>query len=205
MTNYRYLGYGVTDSNGVAKLDHDANGDPLSHSYTGVGAGEIDVVASLDNPITSSSIVSVPCNVLDATFYDKGLSGSGNYNDNWDTSDTISVSRDAEGTTLEYVPSASSYGRRFPNNSIKTPISNSYCIEFDVVNFNGYCLAQLEGNLASSSIQFMGYQLKGDGHFKGIIDGESYKVYFNDTKVIDKSLSNVVSTIFEFVFTKVQG
>ena len=58
MTTYKYLGYGVTDENGVAHLDHDANGDPLTHSYTGVGAGEIDVLASLDNPITSSSIVS---------------------------------------------------------------------------------------------------------------------------------------------------
>ena len=58
MVNYIYLGYGVTDSNGVAKLDHDANGDPISHSYTGTGAGEIDIVASLDNPIGEGSIQS---------------------------------------------------------------------------------------------------------------------------------------------------
>ena len=70
MTNYRYLGYGVTDSNGVAKLDHDANGDPLSHSYTGVGAGEIDVVASLDNPVSSGSIVSETFIVDDTYKYD---------------------------------------------------------------------------------------------------------------------------------------
>ena len=78
MTNYRYLGYGVTDSNGVAKLDHDANGDPLTHSYTGVGAGEIDVLASLDNPISSGSIVSEPCNVWDCTYCDIATTGQKN-------------------------------------------------------------------------------------------------------------------------------
>lgn len=65
MTVYKYLGYGVTNESGVAKLDHDAQGQEISHSYTGVGAGEIDVVASLDNPVESGSIVSEPCNVLD--------------------------------------------------------------------------------------------------------------------------------------------
>ena len=73
MTNntvYRYLGYGTTDSTGTAKLDHDANGDAIEHSYTGVGAGEIDVVASLDNPIASGSIVSETYSVLDCLVKD---------------------------------------------------------------------------------------------------------------------------------------
>ena len=71
MTNYTYLGWGTTDSNGVAKLDHDANGDEISHSYTGVGAGEIDVVAALDKPISSGTIVSTPYPVYDCTWVDK--------------------------------------------------------------------------------------------------------------------------------------
>ena len=67
---YKYLGYGVTDSNGVAKLDHDAEGQELQHSYTGVGAGEVDVVASLDNPVSSGSIVSGTLSVWDVIKYD---------------------------------------------------------------------------------------------------------------------------------------
>ena len=59
MTSYRYLGSATTDANGIAK-----------YNFTGSGAGEIDFIASLDNPITSSSIVSVPCNVLDCIYYD---------------------------------------------------------------------------------------------------------------------------------------
>lgn len=71
---YKYLGWGITNENGVAKLDHDAQGQEIEHSYTGTGAGEIDVLASLDNPITDGSIVSVPCNVWDCLVYDDGIS-----------------------------------------------------------------------------------------------------------------------------------
>jgi hypothetical protein len=60
MVTYVPIGYGVTDENGIAKLDHDMNGNELSHSYTGVGAGEIDVVASLDEDIDESSVQSEP-------------------------------------------------------------------------------------------------------------------------------------------------
>lgn len=81
MTSYRYLGYGVTDSNGVAHLDHDPSGNPIN-GYIGTGAGEIDVIASTDNPISSSSIVSGTLNVWDTLFYDNG----GTSVDKWDTS-----------------------------------------------------------------------------------------------------------------------
>ena len=64
MTSYRYLGYGVTNSNGVAHLDHDPQGNPIN-GYTGTGAGEIDVVASLDNPVESGSIVSGTLPIFD--------------------------------------------------------------------------------------------------------------------------------------------
>ena len=74
MTNYVLIGSGTTDENGVAKLDHDANGNPIDHSYIGVGAGEIDVLASLDNPVVEGSIVSVPCNVLDCLYLDTATS-----------------------------------------------------------------------------------------------------------------------------------
>lgn len=71
-TTYRYLGYGVTNNNGVAKLDHDANGDPITHSYTGSGAGKVDIVASLDDNthISESSIQSEIFEVEDCKFLD---------------------------------------------------------------------------------------------------------------------------------------
>ena len=72
MAIYRYLGYGITDENGIAKLDHDAQGNPITHSYTGTGAGEIDIVASLDDNthISDSSIQSETYSLIDAKFKD---------------------------------------------------------------------------------------------------------------------------------------
>ena len=72
--SYRYLGYGVTNENGVAKLEYNSEGQKRDHSYTGVGAGEVDVVASLDNPVSSGSIVSGTYEVLDCLVYDDGIS-----------------------------------------------------------------------------------------------------------------------------------
>ena len=110
MTSYRYLGYGVTNSNGVAHLDHDPQGNPIN-GYTGTGAGEIDVVASLDNPVESGSIVSGTYQLLDTLLYDKGLSGTGNYNDSaWDNiSYFTEFSRGENGTTVTNNKGANRY------------------------------------------------------------------------------------------------
>lgn len=140
MTNeyYNYLGYGVTDSNGIAKLDHDASGNPINHSYTGVGAGEIDVVASLDNPIASGSIVSEPCNVLDCTYYDDGFGNNPNYYSN---TNNVSQTVVTDGRKLE---STNSTTANYLLNIGDTPSSLAstrdfifpFCIEMDIVDFD---------------------------------------------------------------------
>lgn len=100
MTSYRYIGYGVTDSNGVAHLDHDPQGNPIN-GYTGTGAGEVDVIASTDNPISSGSIVSEIYEVIDCTFYDEGLQAEGHHNDNWTNYGATVVRSDAETTVTQ--------------------------------------------------------------------------------------------------------
>lgn len=96
MVNYVYLGYGITDSNGVAKLDHDANGNVLSHSYTGVGAGELDIVASLDAPedMGTESLQSQVYQLFDCYKYDSGMS---DYNDIWTQSSQNVLIRESSG------------------------------------------------------------------------------------------------------------
>lgn len=76
MTVYKYLGYGETNENGVAKLEYNSEGQKIDHSYTGVGAGEIDYIASLDNPIVDGSIVSEPYTVEDCFYVDDGSDSS---------------------------------------------------------------------------------------------------------------------------------
>lgn len=77
MVRYRCVGWGTTNSSGVATLDYDADGNPLLTSgYTGQGVGEVDFVASAESPseINSSSDVSQPVEVIDAIFKDRGTS-----------------------------------------------------------------------------------------------------------------------------------
>lgn len=71
--NYRYIGKGTTDSNGVAHISKDANGDPIDPAgYTGVGAGLIDVVASTDDPDHISGMsLQETYEVLDCLYIDK--------------------------------------------------------------------------------------------------------------------------------------
>ena len=103
---YNYLGYGVTDSNGVAKLDHDADGEEISHSYTGTGAGEIDVIASLDNAstISDSSIQSEPYTVLDGIFKDLGTETTA---PTWTSDDFTGADLERNGEYVALIPSAS--------------------------------------------------------------------------------------------------
>ena len=98
MTNYNYLGYGVTNENGVAKLQYNSEGQKIGHSYTGVGAGEVDVVASLDNPVDESSIVSETYSVWDYLCYDGGVTGD--KSNSWTASSGITVQTDDTGTLL---------------------------------------------------------------------------------------------------------
>jgi len=124
MVNYRYLGYGITNEQGIATLDHDANGDPITHSYTGTGAGEIDIVASLDDnsKISDSSIQSETYSVIDGTFKDIGTSTDYTA---WRNSDFTgdNLQRNSEYTTL--IPQDT-----FDECDIA--VSNDFCIEFDV-------------------------------------------------------------------------
>ena len=99
-TTYVYLGYGTTDSNGVAKLDHDANGDEISHSYTGTGAGELDIVSSLDGPsdIDESSVQSEPYTIEDAIVYDTGVTGRDTTK--WTADTGASINTTGSGTEI---------------------------------------------------------------------------------------------------------
>ena len=123
MANYIYKGYGVTDSNGIAKLDHDASGNAITHSYTGVGAGEVDFIGSTDGPsdIGDGSFQSEPCEVMDYIAYDNGLDTD--YSNIW-TGDTSDLSRTSEGSL-------------FSSTSLKT-IKNSVLIsgDFEATLFN---------------------------------------------------------------------
>lgn len=162
---YKYLGYGVTDSNGVAKLDHDAEGQELQHSYTGVGAGEVDVVASLDNPVSSGSIVSGTFNVWDTMIYYNGDNSVWNIqNNNIDITPLENGGRfvHSTGTSSDYVILQKGNTRWWID------YDKDWCIEFDYSRTN------------TSSIHFgtLANQGLADGSFNLPYDGTEIFVKF---------------------------
>ena len=181
MTNYRYLGYGVTDSNGVAHLDHDANGDPLTHSYTGVGAGEVDVLASLDNPVSSGSIVSETYEVLDCVFYEDGTTGTPNTY--WSADTGLNVTPSSNGILLENTTSS---GKVYAINLPDVETSSIFdfnlplVVEFDVISTTGIRFfinsstggTNLDKNFTSS--------ITGNNKVKFIIRNNSYDLIIDN-------------------------
>ena len=131
MVVYKYLGYGETDESGVAHLEYDADGEPLDPvGYTGVGAGEIDFIASLDNPMTSGSIVSGTLPVFDCYKYDNATLSD--HNDIWlIDANRERVTRYEEYTLLEEVASSNAqvYFSSIPQ--------GDYKIEFDIYQLDG--------------------------------------------------------------------
>ena len=175
MTVYKYLGYGVTNENGVAKLDHNSEGQEISHSYAGVGAGEIDVVASLDNPVDESSIVSETYSIWDYLFYDDGITTPKTAN--WTNySDRLTVSVDETGTTL-FRDASSGTGYYLTPSAYSTP----FAIEFEMVETgtktsNGIDFAV---NGSDNNKTFNALNISSNDTIKITYDGTTIKVYRN--------------------------
>lgn len=139
MANYRYLGYGITNDNGIAKLEFDENGDPITHSYTGTGAGEIDIVASLDDSthISDSSMQSETFVINDCVFRDGGVIGDSNYTQFYGYAN-FNPQVISDGTLLtQSVASIYNYYANTDSTSDLYDFTAPFCLEFDVVDFTG--------------------------------------------------------------------
>ena len=205
MTNYNYLGYGVTNENGVAKLEYNSEGQKIGHSYTGVGAGEIDVLASLDNPVSSGSIVSGTLSVWDTKWFD--LASDNTKESSWyiDTTNT-SVSYDGDGRTVTKIDSASSW-RYFQYNDptlSSTKVGNRYSIpipnkiEFEVTAITGTVVIDILDNLNN---HLDSYAISATGHYTIELDGTDVKIYKdNGTTPVATKTMNGANIRFGFVF-----
>ena len=128
MTNYKFIGTGETDASGVARLTKDPNGQTIN-GYVGSGVGEVDFVASLDNPIVDGSIVSEIYSVLDGLYFEDGTSDKSS---NWNLS-SVGYSSNGEYVTLNN----QSGGNRWCTLKIGSSTSYldsslDYCMEIDV-------------------------------------------------------------------------
>ena len=200
---YIYKGYGITDENGKAHLEYDSSGNPLTHSYTGTGAGEIDIVASLDSTIGDSSLVSETYSIYDYIKYDYGTQSD--HNDIWTKiRGTESLTRGTEYTTL-----AEGTGDNFAD--IRTQIQNRDCvIEMDVRNDGSNSWITL---LYQDSTQLTGCGLGQDKlntwvHFKIVIEGTTVTYYRDNSTTPFVTRSNIVrdtSKALYFAYTTPQS
>lgn len=171
MANYRYLGYGITNEQGIATLDHDSNGNPITHSYTGTGAGELDIIASLDDStkISESSIQSVPYELWDTICYDTGTDSTHSC---WVDNSNIELTRSETGTTVLNKISSNVYLYANDGTTGDYDFTPAFCIEFDfeLLTPNANCQIQL---FDSSNNNFTTW-ITTAGH---------YKIKVNETNV----------------------
>ena len=189
--SYRYLGYGITDSNGEAKLEYDENGNHLDHSITGTGAGELDIVASLDKPIGSGSIVSETYSIFDCAFYDSGVEAT--ENTDWiASSGTLSKSFSSDGKTIS--PSTSTNLMIYANKPSTTGTSAydwnaPFVVEFDVNAQTDTPRFQVYSNDTTGAYNL---NLGNTGHYKITYDGTTIYGYRDGTEInhFDRNMPN---------------
>ena len=181
-----YLGYGITNNQGVATLDHDANGNTLSNSYTGVGTGELDIVAE------SGTLQSEIFAIIDSLFYDKGLTGTGQHNDNWSNlNNRMTITRETDGTLLT---STSDWGQLYVI-SQSTYFECDFCIEFDVLSISDTPAIRFRNSSNTSAT----HNLQ-EGHYKIEWKSDSIKVLLDgveQTHYISSLVGSDVNVYFE--------
>ena len=196
---YVYLGYGVTDENGKAKLEYDTTGTPITHSYTGTGAGEIDIVASLDSTIDDSSLVSETYSIIDGIFYDGGTTGNtnGGFYYNIFSSSDVTHSTDSTGTTVQNLTSSLKTLRVKFANSTELQFPNQCKIEFDCLGITGNVSLQVWKS--NTSGDYRGIDLDNalgglsQAHMSLELTGSNAIFKVNDTVKLDTSFSFVSS------------
>ena len=115
------IGYGYTNSQGIAVLDHNTSDESIS-GYTGTGAGKLKIIA------VNGDVESTVYEFLDAKHYDKGLSGEGNYTNLFSNMDWFT--RGSDGTTVTYTNSGSAVGRLLSN---RVSLDSEFAVELNLV------------------------------------------------------------------------
>ena len=121
MVSYRLIGTGTTNAQGIARC---------SNNYVGTGKGEVDLVASTDNPIVQGSIQSGTYEVLDNVLYFKGDTVTSNFRSN--SNITLSV----DDGFVKITPSTNNQWQQFSVGGQNTgwlDPTKDYRVEFDIL------------------------------------------------------------------------
>lgn len=133
----RLIGYGTTNSSGVATLTTSPTGSSMS-GYTGKGVGELDIVAELHD---DSTVVSQPYTVYDCLKYDKGILNDSETRDIYDSRNAnSSFTRTSEYSKLTEVTSGTTATLKLSSLPTTCGIDLEYC--------------QVDGNYSQGGMNF---------------------------------------------------
>lgn len=198
--SYRYIGKGTTDANGVAHITEDAEGNDISSNpgYTGVGAGEIDVVASVDKPITTGSIQSNTYEIIDGILSD--INGVGNI----DYRNPVGANIDRTGGntvftahtvgTMVYCQLSLNHTQNYNFND-----TGEFVVEFDVLEYSGNSKVEITANNGSATHWLASRSFTETGHYAYYMKETSqYLIDPNGTRVPlnNKTLSDYTASIY---------
>lgn len=179
MVYYKLIGRGTTDSNGLAHMTHDAEGNVLAtRGYKGKGNGKVGVVASPDYPIDDSSKVSNTCEVTDCQFYDDGI----NVNSNWNGQTPVS---DGTGATFTATTNRVYVVADKDNNAGTYDCDTPSRVEFELLATSGSFGIQTVGvnnELANQGNYNQWLHQKGTGFWKMDITATSETTYYKQTE-----------------------
>ena len=180
------LGTGVTNKQGVAKLDTSTSNTALTHSYTGTGAGELKLTAR----------------TYGVGFEDEAVTGSAS-TDWYNSGDLLTVNTDENGTLLTATDYNGYYVCNLPDTSTNSIADTQeftvpLIIEGDCVSISktgtgsdavtGLWLNDGVSEIVYKRVTFDGKVSAGD-HFKIVLDGSTAKLYVNGNAPTSASLS----------------
>ena len=189
MTNVlkKLIGYGYTDSNGIATLDYTEDGTDITTlqptgetGYIGNGVGSVQVGAEIHD---NSILVTDPYNVLDCTLYNDGLNThEGIYC--WITQPGTTATPSENGLVLDN-PNTSAYSLIYVHNV--NPMPTSWTDKEQAMRFNQIPFA-IEFKVVSSSNGYLRYRLlKSDKTTydvnKPILNGTDVRILFKEDGV----------------------
>lgn len=189
----RLLGYGYTDSNGIAKLDFDGNDQPISsHGYVGTGAGLVNVLSevSLDERrFQSETFV-----ITDALFYCQGTIG--NVNQYWNAESGLTSKPDSEGNLLENsATSGKAYIADIPVSASVLDFNTPLCIEFKCISTTGARIFLNSSSGGSNIDRSIGSYITENNKVKMIIRANTYDLIVDDVTKLSNQSHTLVNPV----------
>ena len=179
-------GSATTDNNGQIAID-----------YTGTALGKIDVIVKYRTLLQETFVVT------DAQFYDKGLDGTGNHNDNWfNLNNKFTITR---GSYTNISNNGTGYALLYANCNSATvyPFNTGICVEFELGtlsddnNLKMFVIPKTDNSLQDFNVDLTSYA---NSHIKIEVTNQTIKLYVDDTLMRTANTSNFINNSFNLEF-----